>query len=206
MELIIRRQRPLETAAAWLRKQKLGYLCYLIFKRPRNLEHLVHEPAPTKTGGNLNRRKGRKRRSLHGLVYSTLRLGEIQTSTTKPEQKLCYFCSLLFKRPRNLEHPVQDPRRQRPGEFEQEEREETETHARLDAFKAQAWSIQTSITMPKQKICHLCYLLFNRRRNLNHPARDPSPERPGGNLNTSEGKTCVGLDNVASGLVGSRQH
>ncbi len=75
MELIIRRQRPLQTAAAWLRKQKLCYLCYLLFNRPRNLKHPVHEPASTKTG----------------------------------------------------------------GEFEQEEREETEVPARLGVFNAQAW-------------------------------------------------------------------
>ncbi len=143
---------------------------------------------------------------MHGMVYSRLRFsGSKLQKHSRNRNSVTTVISCSNDRAISTTSST-NPRRRSPGEFEQEEREETEPHARLNVFKAQAWSIQASATKPEQKLCYLCYLLFKRPRNLEHPAQDPRRQRPSGNLNTSEGKTCVGLDNLASGLVGSRQH
>ncbi len=83
---------------------------------------------------------------MHGLVYSKLRFsGSKLQKHSWNRNSVTSVISCSNDRAISSTQST-NPRRRSPGEFEQEEREETESHALFDAFKAQVQWIQASET------------------------------------------------------------
>ncbi len=83
---------------------------------------------------------------MHGLMYSKLRLGGSKLQKHSWNRNSVTSVISCSNDRAISSTPSTNPRRRRSGEFEQEKREETESHARLGVFKAQVQWIQASET------------------------------------------------------------